>query len=196
MILKQLKTGFLVFVLLTLLTGAIYPLTMTALAQKFFPSQANGSLIRQDGKVVGSSLIGQNFGDPKYLWGRPSATAPIPYNGSSSGGSNLGPLNPTLRNIIEARIKKLKNADPENITPVPVDLVTASASGLDPHVSPAAAFYQVPRVARLRKMPEGEVQKIIRRYTTARFLGLGGEPVVNVLLVNLELDRYGNKTKS
>jgi potassium-transporting ATPase KdpC subunit len=187
---KQLKSAFLVFLLLTVITGIIYPLAITAVAQIFFRHQANGSIILKDGKPIGSSLIGQSFEDPKYFWGRLSATSPIAFNASASNGSNLGPLNAVLRQNIETRIKLLKNAAPDNNSPIPVDLVTASASGLDPHISIAAAMYQVPRVARLRGISQEEVAKIVRENTQGRFIGVIGEPVVNVLRLNIALDEY------
>jgi K+-transporting ATPase ATPase C chain len=153
------------------------------------PKQANGSLIYQNGKVIGSSLIGQGFDDPKYLWGRISAASPQ-YNASSSSGSNIGPSNPALLDEVNGRIKDLKAADPDNKNLIPVDLVTSSASGLDPHISIAAAYYQAPRIARLRKIPENEIIDIIKKNTQGRFLGIIGEPVVNVLAVNIDLDKY------
>jgi K+-transporting ATPase ATPase C chain len=176
------------FAALTLLTGVVYPLVVTAVGQLAFPEQAAGSLIYRDGKPVGSSLIGQNFSDPKYIWGRPSATSPQPYNASSSSGSNQGPLNPALTDAVKGRIEALRAADPGNTAPVPVDLVTASASGLDPHVSVAAAEFQAARVARVRNMPLTQVQQLIGRYTEGQALGFLGEPRVNVLRVDLALD--------
>ncbi|MGA1980595.1 MAG: potassium-transporting ATPase subunit KdpC [Sedimentisphaerales bacterium] len=187
---KQLKSAFLVFLLLTVITGIIYPFVITAVAQIFFRHQADGSIIFKDGKPIGSSLIGQSFEDPKYFWGRLSATSPVAFNASASSGSNLGPLNAILRQNVEARIKSLQNVNPENKSPIPVDLVTASASGLDPHISIAAAMYQVPRVARLRGISEEEVVRIVRENTQGRFLGIIGEPVVNVLQLNMALDKY------
>ncbi len=172
----------------TLLTGLVYPLAVTGLAQLLFPHQANGSLIVRNGQVAGSELIGQQFTDPKYFWGRLSATAPFPYNASASSGSNLGPSNPALISEVEARIAALKAADPANTQPIPVDLVTSSGSGLDPNISVAAALYQVPRVARLRGLSEAVVRALVDKYTTGRFLGFLGEPRVNVLELNLELD--------
>jgi K+-transporting ATPase ATPase C chain len=187
---KQLKSAFLVFLLLTVITGIIYPLLITAVAQVFFYHQANGSIILRDGKPIGSSLIGQSFEDPNYFWGRLSATSPVAYNASASSGSNFGPMNTALRQSVETSIKLLQNADPENKNPIPVDLVTASASGLDPHISIAAALYQVPRVARLRGIPQEKVAEIVRENTQRRFLGVIGEPVVNVLQLNMALDKY------
>ena len=177
------------FVLLTLVTGVVYPLAVTGVAKAAFPSQAAGSLIVVDGKAVGSSLIGQNFSDPKYFWGRRSATSPMPYNGSGSGGSNQGPLNPALVDAVKGRVAALRAADPGNAAPVPVDLATASASGLDPHISLAAARYQAPRVARVRGVAPERVAMMIARHTEGRLLGLFGESRVNVLELNLELDR-------
>ena len=189
--LKELKPALLMLVLLTVLTGGIYPLLVTGIVQLVFPHQANGSLIEQDGKVVGSELIGQTFSDPKYFWGRPSATGPVPYNAAASSGSNLGPLNPALEDAVKARIDALKASDPANTAPIPVDLVTASGSGLDPHISPAAARWQAPRIARIRSLSEAEVSKLIEANTEGRQLGLLGEPRVNVLNLNLALDRLG-----
>jgi len=173
---------------LTTLTGLIYPLTVTGLAQLFFPDQANGSLIVQDGKVLGSKLIGQYFDKSEYFWGRPSATAPFPYNAAASGGSNLGPTNPALIDAVKGRIATLRAADPGNALLIPVDLVTASGSGLDPHISPAAALYQVKRVARARDLDETIVQELVSRHTEGRQFDLLGEPRVNVLQLNLALD--------
>ncbi len=170
------------------LTGLLYPFAITGLAQFLFPKQANGSLIYKDGKAVGSSLIGQPFDDPKYFWSRPSATGPVPYNGAASSGSNLGPTNPALFKAVQDRVDALRKADPDNTQPIPVDLVTASASGLDPHISPAAAAYQAGRVAKVRGISLATVQELIQKHTQGRFLGLLGEPGVNVLELNLDLD--------
>jgi K+-transporting ATPase ATPase C chain len=186
--LNELKPAALLLVLLTILTGALYPALITGLAQALFPQQANGSLIEQNGKVVGSELIGQPFSDPKHFWDRPSATGPVPYNAGASTGSNLGPLNPALEEAVKARIAALQAADPGNTTPIPVDLVTASGSGLDPHISPAAARWQAPRIARIRGLSEAEVSKLIDAHTQERQFGLLGEPRVNVLTLNLTLD--------
>ncbi len=175
------------FVVLTVVTGALYPLVVTGIAKAAFPSQAGGSLIVQNGKAVGSSLIGQNFTDPKYFWGRPSATTPMANNGQGSGGSNLGPLNPALTDAIKGRVDALRAADPGNKAAVPVDLVTTSASGLDPEISVAAAQYQAPRIARLRGLSPSTVEDIITKHTQGRLFGLLGEPRVNVLDMNLEL---------
>ncbi|MDR3393670.1 MAG: potassium-transporting ATPase subunit KdpC [Parasulfuritortus sp.] len=177
------------FVMLSVVTGIVYPLAVTGIAKVVFPDQAAGSLIVKDGKPVGSALIGQNFSDPKYFWGRPSATGPMPYNASASGGSNLGPLNPALIDAVKGRIEALKAADPGNSAPVPADLVTASGSGLDPHISQAAAEYQVMRVARLRGLQISAVQRLISDNTENRQLGFLGEKRVNVLALNLALDR-------
>ncbi|AHI63725.1 potassium-transporting ATPase subunit KdpC [Burkholderia thailandensis] len=177
-----------VFVVLAAVTGLAYPAVMTVLGQAVFPSQANGSLIEKDGKVVGSALIGQQFDAPQYFWGRLSATSPMPYNAAGSGGSNLGPLNPSLKDQVKGRLDALRAAGTDLSQPVPVDLVTASASGLDPEISPAAADYQVARVARARKMPEADVRRLVADNTAGRQFGVLGEPRVNVLKLNLALD--------
>lgn len=182
------RPAVMLFVLLSIITGLIYPLLVTGIGQALFPKQAVGSLIERDGKLVGSRLIGQNFTDPKYFWGRPSATAPQPYNAAASSGSNLGPLNPALKDVVESRVKALRAADPGNTQPVPVDLVTASASGLDPHISPAAVEYQMARVARVRRLAPEAVRDLVARHTEARQWGVFGEPRVNVLELNLALD--------
>ncbi len=191
----HLRPALAALVILTVITGVIYPLVVTGVAQLAFPAQAEGSLIRDaQGAVRGSALIGQPFDDPNYFWGRLSATGPAPYtafNGQTltgSSGSNLGPLNPALRQAVEARINALRAADPGNTKPIPVDLVTASASGLDPHISPAAAEYQVGRVARVRGLREDQVRALVARFTEGRTFGLLGEPRVNVLALNLALD--------
>jgi len=177
------------FVLLSVVTGLLYPLLVTGLAKAVFPRQAAGSLVRDaQGQVIGSSLIGQNFSDPKYFWGRPSATSPMPYNAANSSGSNQGPLNPALIDAVKGRIDALKAADPNNAAPIPVDLVTASASGLDPHISVAAALYQSGRVARVRGLSEDAMRKLIADHTEGKLLGVIGEPRVNVLELNLALD--------
>lgn len=184
----QFRISLIILALFTLLTGLAYPLAITGIAQLIFPYQANGSLIKRDGEVIGSTLIGQSFTDPAYFWGRPSATQPFPYNGAASAGSNLGPANPALVEAVQSRIQALRAADPGNNSPIPVDLVTASASGLDPHISVAAALYQIPRVARERKVNEADLIKLVNEYTEGRQLGFLGEPRVNVLKLNLALD--------
>lgn len=186
--LAQLRPALVALAALSLITGLLYPLVVTGVAQVLFPRQANGSLIVNDGKPVGSSLIGQPFDTPNYFWGRPSATSPFPYNASASSGSNLGPTNDALMKAVQARIDVLKTADPDNPLPLPVDLVTASGSGLDPHISPASAAYQVRRVARARGMEEDVVRQLVSQHTEGRQLGILGEPRVNVLALNLALD--------
>ncbi|MBS1132177.1 MAG: transporting ATPase, KdpC subunit [Proteobacteria bacterium] len=176
------------FVLLTAVTGVVYPLAVTGVAKVAFPEAADGSLIVKDGKAVGSSLIGQNFSNPKYFWGRPSATSPMPYNASSSSGSNQGPLNPALVDTVKGRIEALKAADPDNKLPIPADLVNASASGLDPHISPEAAAYQVTRVAGQRHLLPADVKALVSQHTEGRQWGVFGEPRVNVLQLNIALD--------
>jgi K+-transporting ATPase ATPase C chain len=188
MFFKHFATSILAVLLLTVVTGLLYPLLVTGIAQVAFPGRANGSLLNRNGVVVGSELIGQPFSDPKYFWSRPSATSPFPYNAASSGGSNYGPTNPALIDEVKGRIADLKKVDSLNTVPVPVDLVTSSASGLDPHVSVASAMYQVPRVARVRGLSEDRVREIVDRYTEGRSLGFVGEPHVNVLDMNLALD--------
>jgi potassium-transporting ATPase KdpC subunit len=184
----QVKPAIIVLALLTLITGVIYPLLVTVIAQIALPAQANGSVIVKDGKAIGSELIGQPFDDPRYFWGRLSATAPYPYNAAASSGSNLGPTNPALIAEVQARLKALHTADPSNTQPIPVDLVTSSGSGLDPHISPAAAGYQAVRVARARGLGEAVVQQLIAQHMQGRDLGVLGEPRVNVLELNLALD--------
>ncbi len=179
------------FAVLTLLTGIVYPLVVTGIGQAAFPQQTAGSLIVKNGKPVGSLLIGQNFSDPKYLWGRPSATSPTPYNASNSSGSNLGPLNPALADAVKARIAALRAADPGNTAAVPVDLVTTSGSGLDPHLSAAGAQFQATRIARVRHLPLQTVQQLMAQHTEGPLFGLLGEPRVNVLQFNLALDALG-----
>ena len=186
--LAQIRAAVVLLALLTVLTGIVYPLAVTGVAQAAFPKQANGSLITQGGKVVGSSLIGQPFDDPRYFWSRPSATSPAPYNAQASTGSNLGPTNAALPFAVKGRIDALRTADPENRDDVPVDLVTASGSGLDPHISPAAALYQVRRVARVRGLPEERVRALVAGATEGPGVGLFGSPGVNVLALNLALD--------
>jgi potassium-transporting ATPase KdpC subunit len=196
-----LRPALAVFVVLSVLTGLVYPLAVTGIAQVAFPHQAAGSLVLRDGKPVGSALIGQNFSDPKYFWGRPSATGPMPNNASASSGSNLGPLNPALADAVKGRIDALReadqglapgSADPGNTSPVPVDLVTASGSGLDPHISVAAAMYQTRRVAKARAQSAAQVQALIAQHSEGQRLGFLGEPRVNVLKLNLALDAAGH----
>lgn len=220
--LKQTRQAFLLLVVFTILTGIIYPLAITGLAQVVFPHQANGSLIYRAGKPVGSSLIGQPFTDPKYFWSRPSATSPVPYNAGSSNGSNLGPTNPDLMKAVAERVAALRKADPgkkgtgpidaqhpkgragkldlspfsPDDVPVPIDLVTSSASGLDPHISPAAAEYQVRRVAKSRGLDPETVRQLIARHTAGRTLGVLGEPRVNVVELNLALDDMGHDSRT
>lgn len=184
----QLRPAIIVLVLLTVVTGVAYPLVVTGLSQVLFFSQANGSVILRDGTPIGSALIGQPFDDPKYFWGRPSATAPFAYNAAGSSGSNLGPINPALHAAAKGRIDALREADPANTAPIPVDLVTASSSGLDPHITPAAALYQMPRVARVRNLDETRVRQLVEAQIEGRQLGMLGEPRVNVLRLNLALD--------
>jgi potassium-transporting ATPase KdpC subunit len=198
MILRQVRPAFFMLLIFTVITGVIYPLVVTGIAQVAFPHQANGSLIFKDGKAVGSELIGQQFDDPKYFWGRISATGDFAYNSfnaktlTGSSGSNYGPLNPALMKMIQNRIDALKAADPENTLPIPVDLVTASGSGLDPHISVASALYQVRRVAAARGLDEAQVKTLVDQYTEGRQFGFLGEPRVNVLLVNLALDKISS----
>jgi len=186
---NHVKSGFFMLVVMTVITGIVYPLLMTAVAQTLFARQANGSLIIKDGKAVGSELIGQPFSSPKYFWSRPSATSPKPYDAASSSGSNLGPTNQALLDAVGDRIKALRDADPGNTAPVPVDLVTASGSGLDPHISPAAAYYQAERVARVRHLNPDRVRELIANHTEKRQFWILGEPRVNVLKLNLDLDK-------
>ncbi len=183
-----LRPALTLFVLLSAILGGIYPLVVTGISKALFPEAAAGSLIVRDGKPVGSTLIGQNFTDPKYFWGRPSATSPYPNNGGASAGSNQGPLNPALVDAVKGRLEALKAVDPDNKQPIPADLVTASGSGLDPHISPTAAEYQIGRVARVRKLDAGIVRQLVDRYTEARQFGVLGEARVNVLRLNLALD--------
>ncbi len=182
------RPAIVLFLVMTVITGVAYPLVVTGIAQVVFPREAGGSLIEKDGKAIGSRLIGQSFSDPKHFWGRPSATAPQPYNAVASGGSNQGPLNPALTDAVKSRIDALRAADPTNTAPVPVDLVTASGSGLDPDISVAAANYQVARVARVRGLMPDAVQSLIASHARGKFLGVIGEPRVNVLELNLALD--------
>jgi K+-transporting ATPase ATPase C chain len=184
---KILRPAVVLFAVLSAITGIVYPLTVTGIAKAVFPAQAAGSLIEVQGKMVGSALIGQNFSDPKNFWGRPSATTPDANNASASGGSNLGPLNPALIDAVRGRIAALRAADPDNTRPIPVDLVTASASGLDPHISAAAARYQATRVARARGLGLAQVESLIEQHSEGALLGFIGEPRVNVLELNLAL---------
>ncbi len=176
-----------IFGALTVVTGLLYPLAVTGAAQAIFPAQAHGSLVMHEGRVAGSTLIGQNFTSPENFWGRPSATGPMPYNAAASSGSNQGPLNPALVDAVKGRVDALRAADPGNTALVPTDLVTASSSGLDPHISPAAANYQVARVARARKLPAAQVQALVAQHTQAPLWGILGEARVNVLELNLAL---------
>lgn len=185
---QELRPALLMFLTLTLLTGVLYPLGVTGVANLLFPNRADGSLIRKEGQVVGSRLIGQPFDDPRYFWGRPSATGPFPYNASASSGSNLGPTNDVLKKAVAERVAALKAADPKNTAPVPVDLVTASGSGLDPHISPASAEYQIRRVAKTRGLREEEIQRLVAAHTERLQWGVLGERRVNVLELNLALD--------
>jgi K+-transporting ATPase ATPase C chain len=185
------RPALMLLLVFTVLLGLAYPAAITGISRVLFPGQATGSLVREGDRVVGSSLIGQPFDDPRYFWGRPSTTASMPYNAAASTGSNQGPTNPALHDAVAARITALRNADPGHDAPVPIDLVTASGSGLDPHISPAAAHYQVGRVARARGLSEARVRALVDEAVEGRTLGLIGEPRVNVLLLNLALDRTG-----
>lgn len=185
---SQIRPAIVILAIFTLLTGILYPLVITGIAQLIFPHQANGSLIDQNGQAVGSALIGQSFDDPRYFWGRLSATSPYPYNASASTGSNLGPSNPALTEEVKARIAALKAVDPTNNSPIPVDLVTSSGSGLDPDISIAAALYQVPRVAKASGLSEEVVRALVNRFTVGRQFGVLGEPRINVLQLNIALD--------
>lgn len=187
-IIQTIRPAILLFIVLTIITGVLYPLATTVIGQWLMPKQVNGSLIEKDGRLIGSSLIGQNFTQAEYLWGRPSATSPYANNAAASSGSNLGPLNPALAIAVKSRVAALKAADPANTLPVPVDLATASASGIDPHISPAAAQYQINRIAKARSLSDDTVRLLIDNNTEARQWGLLGEPRVNVLLVNIALD--------
>ncbi|TYQ12580.1 UNVERIFIED_ORG: K+-transporting ATPase ATPase C chain [Zoogloea ramigera] len=185
------RPAFVIFGALTIICGVLYPLAVSGVAATVFPAQAAGSLVQVDGKTVGSSLIGQSFSSPKYFWGRPSGTGPMPNNGAGSSGTNLGPTNAALIDAVKGRIEALKAADPANTAPIPVDLVTASASGLDPEISPAAARYQAARVAAARQFNTNQVLALIEQHTRPQYFGFFGEPRVNVLALNLALDQTG-----
>jgi K+-transporting ATPase ATPase C chain len=186
---REVRPAVVLLIALSIITGIVYPALITGIAAVAFPSAATGSLIEKDGQLVGSRLIGQPFDDPKYFWGRPSATGPVAYNAGASSGSNLGPSNPDLEAAVKDRVADLKRADPEQTQSPPVDLVTASGSGLDPHISPAAALYQVGRIAKARNLPRERVEELVRQHSEPRTLGLLGEPRVNVLLLNMALDQ-------
>ena len=185
---QSIRTAVLLFAVMTLLTGILYPFAVTGVAQALFPRQANGSLMKITEEKMASELVGQPFSEPRYFWGRPSATMPVAYNGASSAGSNLGPSNPVLKETVQKRIAALRSADPDNKLPIPVDLVTASGSGLDPHISPAAALYQVSRVAKARGADEKKVADLVRTCIQDRQFGILGEPAVHVLRLNMALD--------
>lgn len=185
---QPIRTAVLLFAVMTLLTGIVYPFAVTGLAQVLFARQANGSLVKITEEKTASELVGQPFSEPRYFWGRPSATMPVAYNGASSTGSNLGPSNPALKEAVQARIAALRSADPANKLPVPVDLVTSSASGLDPHISPAAALYQVSRVSKARGIDERKAEELVRMHIRDRQFGIFGEPTVHVLRLNMALD--------
>jgi K+-transporting ATPase ATPase C chain len=191
----HLRAGLTVFALLTLLTGVVYPALVTLFAQGVLPHRANGSVVERDGKGVGSELIGQAFDDPRYFWGRPSATDPLSYNAAASGGSNRGPTNPDLLKDVAERVQAIRTAHPDQNGPVPADLVTASASGLDPHITPAAADYQALRVAKARGLKDSLLRQLIQEHIENRTFGLLGEPRVNVLKLNLALDAVSEKAK-
>jgi K+-transporting ATPase ATPase C chain len=186
---KDFKTAISLFFFLTLITGFIYPLLVTGLGQLLFPEQANGSLVKQGNKTIGSLLIGQSFTDAHYFWGRPSATSPFPYNGARSSGSNLGPSNPAFIKLIQERVLAYRHSDLNNKSLIPVDLITASGSGLDPEISLLAAFYQIPRIAKIRHLDESELSQLVREHRINRTFGILGEPRVNVLQLNLALDQ-------
>ncbi len=190
---KQIKIAFMLLILFTIITGLIYPTIITGIAQLLFPWQANGSLIKEKNNIIGSQLIGQSFTDAKYFWGRPSATTPYPYNASSSSGSNLGPSNPDLITAVKQRIEILRKADLQNNQLIPVDLVTASGSGLDPEISPLAAYYQVPRIAKARGLSEKIIKTLVENNIQYRSFGILGEPRVNVLYLNRALDNLVQK---
>lgn len=187
-LMKQIRTAILLLIFLTILTGFLYPMMVTGIAQVFFPWKANGSLLKRADAIVGSVLIGQYFTDPRYFWGRPSATAPVPYNAENSSGSNLGPTNPALISVVKDRIANLQHVDPDNKSFIPVDLVTASGSGLDPDISPLAAYYQIHRIAKARNISEETIKMLVDNSITDRAALFLGEPRVNVLQLNLRLD--------
>ena len=193
--LNQIRTSILLLSLFTVLTGVLYPLFVTGVSQLLFPTQANGSLIEQEGLVVGSELIGQSFTDPGYFRGRPSATSPAPYNAAASSGSNLGPSNPVLLDAVRGRVQELHTLNPTQAEPIPVDLVTASGSGLDPHISVQAALYQVPRIARARGISETNLRSLVERNIESRDLGVLGEPRLNVLRLNIALSKSSPASK-
>jgi K+-transporting ATPase ATPase C chain len=184
------RPALVLFAVLTLICGVVYPYAIAGIGQLAFHNQANGSLVTRDGQTIGSTLIGQAFSSPLYFWGRPSATTPMPNNGTASGGSNLGPTNPALIDAVKSRINALKAADPSNTAPIPIDLVTASASGLDPEISMAAAYYQASRIAQVRKVPVETIRNLIEQYREQQYFGFFGEPRVNVLQLNLALDQH------
>jgi K+-transporting ATPase ATPase C chain len=190
---RELRPAAVVFLMLTIVTGVIYPFAVTGISAVLFPDAARGSLIEKDGQWIGSRLIGQPFEHPGYFWGRPSATGPYSYNAGASSGSNLGPLNEALQTAVRDRVASLKSADPEQSDAPPIDLVTASGSGLDPHISPAAAFYQAGRVAKARNLSKDRVEELVRQHVEPRTLGLLGEPRVNVLVLNLALDELSRR---
>ncbi len=196
MILRSVRTAVISILLFTVITGVLYPLLVTGMAQVLFPGKAHGSLITKDGRVLGSELIGQPFSDPKYFWSRLSATSPYAYNASASGGSNYGPLNPALTDEVRRRVQDLRAADSTNTKPVPIDLATSSGSGLDPHISVAAARYQLERVARARHLDVDRVSSLVDQNTEGRQLGFLGEPRVNVLKLNLALDQLQSATEA
>ncbi|MCX6122406.1 MAG: potassium-transporting ATPase subunit KdpC [Ignavibacteriales bacterium] len=195
MFIKNLRISLIAIVLFTLLTGLLYPLLVTGIAQLFFPEKANGSILIKNGKILGSALIGQPFHDPKYFWSRPSSTGPFPYNAGASSGSNYGSLNPAFLDGARKRVQDLKAADSLNTQPVPIDLVTASGSGLDPHMSVASALYQLERVAKKRNVQVAQIRSLIDQYTEERTLGFLGEPRVNILKLNLALDAMQLSTR-
>jgi len=190
MFLKHFRTSLILVIALTILTGVVYPVAVTGVSAFLFPSKSRGSLIIEKGQILGSELIGQQFSDPKYFWSRLSATTPYPYNSAASTGSNYGPLNPALFDAAKKRIQDLKSADPQNSQPIPVDLVTASGSGLDPHISIGAALYQIPRVAKARNVKDEQIRLLVDQFTEGRQWGFLGEPRVNVLKLNLALDGH------